>query len=138
MNTRTILSLAVVVLGACAGPQAEQAIRAQQTLVGLSKGELLACAGVPQRTAAGPDGTEYLSYGRASTTVYQDLDYEDFGWIPGRRILRPEVSTWTTNHRCEATFAVRDGRVTELRYNDNRDIQLCHQIVGSCLPALSR
>lgn len=129
---RWMVAAAVLALGSCAGPQAELAKRAPQTLVGMPKGDLLACAGVPSRSTVGPDGTEYLTYGRRQTNIHRDLDYEDFGWIPGVRY--PEVSVWTTEYSCLATFAIRQGRVAELRYNENRDIQLCYQMIGNCLP----
>ncbi|PWC40866.1 hypothetical protein [Azospirillum sp. TSO22-1] len=131
MTTRAIMTLALLALAACASPEAELAKQAPQTMVGMPKGTLLSCAGVPQRSATAPDGTEYLSYGRQQTNVHRDLDWEADGWIPG--LWRPEVSTWTTNYSCEATFAVRRGRVAELRYNADRDIQLCYQLIGGCL-----
>ena len=128
---KTLAILMLLALAACASPEAELAKRAPQTLAGMPKGELLACAGVPARSATAPDGTEYLTYGRSQTNVHRDVDFEDSGWIPGLR--RPEVSTWTTEYECVATFAVRQGRVVDLRYNDNRDIQLCYQMIGNCL-----
>ncbi|HYG88816.1 MAG TPA: hypothetical protein VD978_21420 [Azospirillum sp.] len=135
MKTRTIVSLALAALAACAGPQAEQAIRAQQTLVGMPKGDLLACAGVPQRSIVGPDGTEYLIYGREQINIHRDYDPPGFG---GPFSIFGEVDTWTTEYSCVATFALRQGRVAELRYNENRDIQLCYQMIGNCLPPAGR
>lgn len=127
-----ILVVATLTTAACAGPEAEVAKQAPQALIGMPKGDLLACAGVPQRSATAPDGTEYLSYGRQQTNVHRDFGYEEYGWVPG--ILVPEVDTWTTSYSCTATFAIREGRVADLRYNADRDIQLCYRIVGRCLP----
>lgn len=131
---RWVVVLGVLALGACANPANEAAVRAPQTLVGMPKGELLACAGVPQRTAAAGD-TEYLTYGREQIIVERDWDVDAFPWRgPRGPILgRPEVSTWTRGYRCEATFAVRGGRVAELRYNADRDASLCYEILGNCL-----
>lgn len=126
----SILS-AVLVVAACAGPQAELAIRAPQTLEGMPKGDLLACAGVPDRSTTGPDGTEYLAYSRHQTSVHRDFGYESYGWMPG--LFGPDADSWTTNYSCTATFALRNGRVGGLTYNADRDIQLCYRIVGACL-----
>lgn len=128
---RRLLLIAVLATAACAGPQADLAIRAPQTLEGMPKGNLLACAGVPDRSINGPDGTEYLSYSRHQTNVHRDFGYESYGWVPG--VLVPDVDSWTTNYSCTATFALRNGRVSGLTYNNDRDIQLCYRIVGSCV-----
>ena len=145
MKTRAILSLAMVALAACASPQADLAKQAPQTLAGMPKGDLLACAGVPQRSAVAPDGTEYLTYGRQQTNVHRDYDSPSLGGFglglgggTGPFSVFGDVDTWTTHYRCEATFAVRQGRVVDLRYNENRDIQLCYQMIGSCLPPVRR
>ena len=41
--------LMLLAVAACASPEAELAKQAPQTLAGMPKGELLACAGVPAR-----------------------------------------------------------------------------------------
>jgi hypothetical protein len=132
--TRWVVLVAVLALGACANPQNEAALLAPQTLVGMPKGELLACAGVPQRTAAA-DGAEVLTYGREQVIVERDWDEDEFPWLGprGPMLWRPEVSTWTRRYRCEATVTVRGGRVAELRYNADRDASLCYEILGNCL-----
>ena len=143
MRTRAIPSLALAALAACASPEADLAKQAPQTLVGMPKGDLLACAGVPQRSAVAPDGTEYLTYGRQQTNIHRDYDGPGLGGFGlggggGPFSIFGDVYTWTTEYSCVATFAVRQGRVVDLRYNDNRDIQLCYQTIGSCLPPIGR
>jgi hypothetical protein len=145
MRTRAILSLAVAALAACASPEADLAKQAPQTLVGMPKGDLLACAGVPQRSTVGPDGTEYLSYGRQQTNIHRDYDAPSLGGYglglgggTGPFSIFGGVDTWTTEYSCVATFTVRQGRVVDLRYNENRDIQLCYQTIGGCLPPVRR
>lgn len=128
----TLLLPLLAVLGACANPGAELALKAPDSLVGTPKTALLSCAGVPERTAAA-DGAEYLTYSREQTIVERDVDYEPFPWA-GRGVFRPEVSTWSRSYRCDATFTVRDGRVRALTYNQNRDISLCYAILANCLP----
>ena len=129
----SLLLVVLAVLTACAGPGAELALKAPETLVGLPKASLLACAGVPERTAT-VDGTEYLTYRRSQTIIDRDVDFEPFPWA-GAGVFRPEVSTWSRSYGCDATFAIRDGVVQELRYNQNRDISLCYAILSNCLPA---
>lgn len=123
----------VLTLAACANPGAQLALKAPETLVGMPKSALLSCAGVPERTADA-DGAEYLTYSREQTIVEREVDYEPFPWA-GPGVFRPEVSTWSRSYRCDATFVVRDGRVQELRYNQNRDITLCYAILANCLPS---
>lgn len=129
----SLLLPCVVLLASCANPGAQLALKAPETLVGMPKTELLSCAGVPQRSASA-GGAEYLTYSREQTIVERDVDYEPFPWA-GPGVFRPEVSTWSRSYRCDATFVVRDGRVEELRYNQNRDITLCYEILSACLPA---
>ena len=124
-------AVAAVALAACASPQAEQALRAQTALVGMSKGDLLACAGVPERTAAS-GGVEYLTYSREETTVERDVSWEPDPWTGGA-FMRPDVMEYWDTDRCIATITVRDGRVSEVRYDEQRDILLCYGIVGACM-----
>lgn len=126
--------MALLALAACASPEAELAKQAPQTLAGMPKGELLACAGAPARSATAPDGTEYLTYGRTQTNIHRDYDPPGIGFgLGGPTSIFGTTETWTTEYSCVATFALRQGRVVDLRYNENRDIQLCYQTIGSCL-----
>lgn len=131
---KRLLPLAAILLASCANPQGEMALQAPRALVGMPKGELLACAGVPERNAA--DGrTEYLSYTQHQTIIEREVDYERDRWTPRGlpSIRRPEVKIWRRDFACEATFILRDGRVAELRYNEGRDITLCHRIIANCM-----
>ncbi|MGQ9368681.1 hypothetical protein [Azospirillum sp. ST 5-10] len=124
-----------LMLAACANPQNEAALAAPRTLVGLPKADLLACAGVPERTARA-GGAELLAYSRRQTIVEREVDWErdNLLWRHGVRAYRPEVEVWSRTFGCEATFVIRDGRVAELRYDAHRDPELCYRIVGACLP----
>lgn len=127
-----MLGLAVA---ACASPGNELALKAPETMVGMPKSELLGCAGVPQTTTAA-GGVEDLIYSRRQTIVERDVDYDDAPWFGARGpvLRRPTVSTWSRSYTCEVTATVQNGRVSALRYNDQRDITLCYQILSACLP----
>ena len=56
---------AALLASSCANPQAELALRAPAAMVGMSKADLLSCAGVPERSAVAGDA-EYLVYTRRS------------------------------------------------------------------------
>ncbi|WP_051340683.1 hypothetical protein [Azospirillum halopraeferens] len=120
---------------ACANPQAEQALEAPRTLVGLAETDLLACAGVPERRVTGQGGADDLIYAMSRTRVDRDVSWEADPWLgaAGVRAYRPDVSTWSRTYRCEATVTVRDGRVAAVRYNDRRDLDLCYALLGTCL-----
>ncbi|BAI75114.1 hypothetical protein AZL_b04510 (plasmid) [Azospirillum sp. B510] len=127
------LAAVALLAGSCANPQAELALRAPRTMVGMSKGALLSCAGVPDRSTVSGD-VEYLVYTRKQTLVDRDVDWEPSPWLGprGPMLWRPDVTTWSRTYRCEATFEVKDGRITALRYNEDRDPTLCYPIVGNC------
>jgi len=129
-----LLVAAALLTVSCANPQAESALRAPVTMLGMSKGDLLSCAGVPERSTTNGD-TEYLTYIRQQTLVDRDVDWEPSPWLGPRGPLlwRPDVTTYVRSYRCEATVALRGGRIAEMRYNQDRDATLCYQIVGNCV-----
>ncbi len=128
------LAAFAVLAASCANPQAELALRAPAAMVGMSKGDLLACAGVPERTASAGDA-ELLVYTRRQTLVDRDVDWEPNPWLGPRGpfLWRPDVTTYVRNYRCEATVVVRGDRIAEVRYNQDRDATLCYEIVGNCV-----
>lgn len=103
--------LAAAALAGCAeGPKAEVAQRAQTALVGLPKGQLLSCAGVPDRQMVA-DGVEYYSYSQVSITS----------------VLIPESSV------CEATVLLRNDRVERIIYSARSYLPDCTRIVQTCM-----
>lgn len=127
-----------LLVAGCANPQNEAALAAPSTLLGLPRAELLACAGVPDRTvrvADGEGGGDELVYRRSQTIVEREVDWERDRLLArhGIRAYRPEVEVWSRTFGCEATFTVRDGRVVALRYDRQRDPEQCYRIVGACL-----
>ncbi|WP_049976108.1 hypothetical protein [Azospirillum sp. B506] len=129
-----IVAASALLAASCANPQAELALRAPAAMVGMSKGNLLSCAGVPERSVVSGDA-EYLVYTRRQTLVDRDVDWEASPWLGprGPMLWQPDVTTWSRTYSCEATIELHGGRVAAVRYNDRRDPTLCYQIVGNCM-----
>lgn len=106
MNRVAIVLLLVALAGCAAQQRAETAKRAQSELVGMSKAELLACAGAPVRAAMAGD-TEVLTYvgGGDSTVVGAGAASSVGGGV-------------ASVHRryCEVTFVLKTGRVEKINY----------------------
>lgn len=122
-------------LAACAGANvpADRAVEAQRSLVGLSKGMLLSCAGVPERQATA-DGREFFTYANSRIVTYPGAPigyygrpYWPYGWgWPG---AYDDVRSYT----CEATFTLRDGKVERLVYGGSSSLGECYGVVAGCL-----
>lgn len=136
-------------LAACANPQADQALYAQQAFIGMPKQTLLSCAGVPARSAT-IDNVDYFTYvsQRITTDRYPSPRfgagyYHPWygpGWGPwggyGAWGWPDEVEIESRD--CQATFTLRNGTVTQLVYGGATDSQSrrlgqCYQIVENCL-----
>ena len=115
--TKSIVLLLLLILVTVAGcshsrrtERAELAQRARTELLGLSKIELLTCAGVPVRSAA--EGTlEFLSYGPSS-----------YGW----------------GGACVVTFVLKDDAVKTISYSGrtgrrSQNGEQCAYAVANCL-----
>jgi hypothetical protein len=116
--TRTIVVLLIVLLttAGCSharrADRAELAQRAQTELVGLSKIELLTCAGVPVRSTIEGE-LEFMSYGASS-----------YGW----------------GNTCVVTFVLKDGAVETISYSGrtgrrSQNGEQCAYAVANCLDA---
>jgi hypothetical protein len=121
------LVLAALCLSACASHhRASVASRAQTELVGMSKKNLLLCAGVPVRQDRVED-LEFLTYagGGDSTTAAVALS-------------RSTAVSKTAHRYCEATFVVKDGVVQKVNYQGRTGGRFskgeqCAFIVENCL-----
>lgn len=103
--------LAVVALAGCVDrPRPDVARRAQTDLVGMPKGQLLSCAGVPDQQMVA-NGIEY--YGYSQFSVYS--------------VLIPETTV------CEATVVLRDDRVEGITYSARSHLPDCTRIVQTCM-----
>lgn len=146
---RPPLLAAVALLGmtaACADPGADAALAAQSALVGMPKGTLMSCAGVPQReTASGSQ--EFLTYQTGSVTYYAPPPPIGYPWggypwgAPGWRHHGLDYDPWdyyppvpgdVVDRRCEATFTLNGGVVERLVYRASSQ-GACAVIVQNCL-----
>jgi len=136
---------ALLGLSACANPQADQAMFAQQAFIGMPKQFLLSCAGVPARSAT-VDNVDYFTYtserlvstpsaGPRFSAAYGYYHPWSpwYGWGVGYDDY-PEIET----RDCQATFTIKDGVVTRIVYNSASDGQAarlsqCYRIVENCL-----
>ena len=108
--------VSLIVLATAAGcsharrtERAELAQRAKTELIGLSKTELLTCAGVPVRSTTEGD-LEFMSYGSS------------YGW----------------RGSCVVTFVLRDGAVETISYSgrtgrSSQNGEQCAYAVANCL-----
>jgi hypothetical protein len=115
-NTKTIV-VSLIILFTAAGcsnarrtERAELAERAKTELIGLSKSELLTCAGVPVRSTT-EGGQEFMSYGASS-----------YGW----------------GNSCVVTFVLKDGAVKTISYSGrtgrrSQNGEQCAYAVANCL-----
>jgi hypothetical protein len=120
----------VLALSGCTIQRAQTAARARAEMVGMSKGELLSCAGVPVRQDRA-DGLEFLTYASGgdsvgSTVVSQTSPSTAFA--VGK----------STRRYCEATFVLKDGVVQRVNYQGRTGGLLtrgeqCAFVVENCL-----
>lgn len=109
------LLLIVLLLSACAFQRTDMAYRAKSELIGMSREDLVMCAGVPIKQEK-IDDVEFLTYsGGGENDVARILDYY-----------------------CEATFTLKDGIVKKITYHGRtgglltKDEQ-CAFIIENCL-----
>ncbi len=142
MRTFTRVALAgagaaLLLAGCASGRQAEQALAAQQVLVGMPVQTLLSCAGVPNRREA--SGTsEFFTYqnitgggGRGSSV---SVGAGGGGGNIGLGIGLGFPLGGRGPSGCVATFTLEQGRVARLVYRDDADdASACYAIVENCL-----
>jgi hypothetical protein len=141
MRTLAFLALTGVALAGCADTERiEMAQRAQGALVGMPKGALLSCAGVPERQASA-DGTEYYTYvarpGYASAAPSTSIGVaggSSSGVGVGLGFGLPLFGSGGSGRGCEATFVLRGGVVQQVNYGPGADLAACAPIVNTCLP----
>lgn len=109
------LLLIAFLLSGCVFHRAEMASRAKSELIGMSKEDLLMCAGVPVKQEK-IDDLEFLTYsGGGDDDVGKILQYS-----------------------CEATFILKDGIIKKINYQGRtggpltKDEQ-CASIIENCL-----
>jgi len=135
--------------GAFDSTRGDQALAARSSLVGISEGELLACAGVPNRTRdsggisfftyengsivdSRPSSSGGLSVGVGSGVVTNNTRFGVGVGVPLGREL--------SSNYCEATFQLVGGIVRQLQYSTPASgtassYNSCYDIVSACLDA---
>ncbi|MFZ5570730.1 MAG: hypothetical protein ACOZF0_10015 [Thermodesulfobacteriota bacterium] len=113
-----VMSLMPVTMGCAAHKRAKIARQAQSDMIGMTKAELLACAGVPVRSER-LENMEFMTYSSGG---------DSHGMF--HRVRR----------YCEVTFTLRDGRVEKIAYNGNTggyftEDEQCAYALKSCLQA---
>lgn len=131
------------VLGGCANPAADQALFAQNALIGMPKATLLSCAGVPERQAA-VDNREFFTYRSGRIVSYPSPSVGLWGGHWGPRYGYglgyhdwPDYGTEVASVDCEATFSLRNGVVERIVYGGATGgatrLGQCYAIVQNCL-----
>jgi hypothetical protein len=130
-----------IVLAGCAVERANLAERAQSELVGMTKVDLLSCAGVPARSAK-EGGIEVLTYDGGGDVItaggtvgaYNGVHnaYGSNGTFGGVNVSRGR------RLYCEATFVIQDGKVAKVSYSGQTGGLLtkgeqCAFIVENCV-----
>lgn len=127
------LAIAVVLVvsfSGCTFQRAGLASRAQTELVGMSKKELLSCAGVPVRQER-VDDLEFLTYSGGGDSVGAA--------VATSTSPSTAIATGKRTHRyCEVTFVLKDGVVQKVNYQGRTGGLLtkgeqCAFIVENCL-----
>lgn len=131
---------AVLLAGCATGPDPEIARRAQTAMVGMSKADLLACAGVPDRQATA-SGREYYTYVAHPAVAYSPgssigIGAGSFGGSGGVGLglgFGVPVGGGTAPG-CEATVVIGPrGTVEQVSYPAGASLSSCTPIVSTCM-----
>jgi hypothetical protein len=136
--------LGVMLAGCADGARTQLAQQAQTGLVGMPKGQLLSCAGVPARQAAA-EGREYFTYvhgsgtgGGPSTSI--GIGGGSGGWGSGVGVGLgfgfPLFGGGSAGY-CEATFVLQNGVVQRVTYPAGANLPDCGSIVQNCMGGAS-
>jgi len=127
------LFLVAMALSGCADNKfhrAEVAQRAQTSLIGMKRKDLLACAGVPVRQAKDGD-SEFFTYVGGGDTV---------GAAAGVASAPAGGAVFVSKHRyCEVTFVLENGVVQKVNYAGRTGGfatagEQCAYVVQNCVP----
>jgi hypothetical protein len=130
--------LAAIALGACQQLEnQERAERAQTELVGLTRAQLIDCAGQPDRVVSG---------GSFEQLVYLYGEHRRMVGEPDPQSTGIQTAPPTANSTpwCEATFFVENSRVTNVRYRGQTggiftgQHNVCGEIVYHCVRVAPR
>jgi hypothetical protein len=99
------LGLAAALLGGCQPLEVDQA--AQQSMIGLSKRDILACLGEPAQRAKAGDRTEIWTYVGGRMRGYGPQ------WAIG---LNTNLIPFASGGRCDVVMVMTNARVSEVGY----------------------
>ncbi len=107
MTLALISIIAITGLSGCKYNRVKTAQAAKVELIGMSKGELLSCAGVPDK-AINSNGMEFFSYRSGGETSYS-----------ANTIYGYNATTFiNSSHRfCDITIALKDDKVQSVKYS---------------------
>jgi len=116
MGLLAVLALSAFTSGCAVHQRVKMAERAPSELAGLSKVDLLSCAGVPVRSEK-IDNMEFLTYAGGGDVK---------GWFHRR------------HHYCEVTFTLQDGVVQNVTYAGNTGGRFtkgeqCAYVIAPCM-----
>ncbi|MBI1209777.1 MAG: hypothetical protein GC191_21160 [Azospirillum sp.] len=143
---RSWAMIALVGLSACANPRADDALFAQQVLIGMAKPTLLSCAGVPNR-ATSIDNRDYYTFVAIRQVSTPAATAGPYRW-GDRGPIWPGYGFPFFQHddfyydsrveqlRCEATVTLHNGVVEQLVYRSGSDLGACYDIVAACLATI--
>jgi len=125
---KTIILAVTIALMSCHSniQRAELANGAKRSMPGMSKADLIACAGAPLRSST-IDGTEYLTYSHAD--AYSDASSKLTGILVGSALY----------FECTATFAISKGHINKVTFSGKTGGNFtqgaaCYNIVAQCVP----
>ncbi len=126
--------IALLFLAACTSPLEHVAERARSEMIGMTEGQLKACAGEPTATNL-ENGTVLWSYFRETSRSAVAIS-GDIGYTPTNR----GETNYDYFRYCEATFALQGGRVRSVEFRGRtatgREImEPCGAIVERCVAA---
>lgn len=129
-------------VAACSGPPRvfDRSTAPADALVGMSRSDVLACAGRPDSTRL-RGGVETLVYGEGASPEDSPYVYSDStrgGGITGGIAGDSPIAQGLRNAYCEVVFEIADGRVMDARYRSatgslTGSPGACATIVESCL-----
>ena len=129
-NSMIILLAVLVLATGCTIHRANMAKRPKKEMIGMSKVNLLACAGAPMRSAV-VHGVEYLTYAGGGDTVgYASAHPSGYGSYTG---------SYSSHRRyCEVTFVLQNDAVVRINYSGRTGGLLtkgeqCAFVVENCL-----
>lgn len=130
MRKLIIASLAFTFISACTVQRAQVAQQAKTSLIGMSKAELLSCAGAPVRSESA-DNIEVLTYTGGGDST---------GFLGGGGTNGGGGGAVSLEHRyCEVSFILTNGRVSRINYAGRTGGLLtkgeqCAFVVENCMP----